>query len=366
MRSSLIALALSASLVTAFDHNVMPGRGLHARKLRMEPLVRRQASNGTSAVSPAAISVPSAATTSSPVVAASTAASTPGNILNSIVNPVATSSAVTGASTASSILPGVSNILSSAAGSLPVSSIASKLTATKGAATTSTSTASVSGTSSGSSSSASSSSSAAADSSTKTSSGIGHATLIVIIVIASCVAGIAAIWTIIRKTKFSPSRRFEAKLAPIAFGGDRTGRDSLEGDNFGPGIAHNRSQSAMSNHSGANAGSFQTGSGAYPSSNLARSDSGGNGSLRGAPMTEVSHLPGSIPYSQSSYTGQPYYAGQSPYGAGAAGYPAENSHGGQYADLQRGPSSARPYNGGNPGYNNYQGQTAPPPPRPQW
>jgi len=44
---------------------------------------------------------------------------------------------------------------------------------------------------------------------------LSHQTIIILIVIASCVGGAGLIWTIIRKWKFRPSRRFDNRLDPI-------------------------------------------------------------------------------------------------------------------------------------------------------
>lgn len=91
MRASLLALALSATVALAFDHHVLPARGLHAQ--RMEQLVRRQDNGTTPAVSssPAAASVPLATTSPAAVdsVAPTTASSSSdsANILGSIVSP---------------------------------------------------------------------------------------------------------------------------------------------------------------------------------------------------------------------------------------------------------------------------------------
>lgn len=46
-------------------------------------------------------------------------------------------------------------------------------------------------------------------------SGVGKKTLIIVISVASAVGLVAAIWTILRKWKFSPSRKFEERLNPI-------------------------------------------------------------------------------------------------------------------------------------------------------
>jgi len=68
-------------------------------------------------------------------------------------------------------------------------------------------------------------------------------TLTVLIVIASCIGGIAVIWTIIRKWKFRPSSQFEDRMQPI---------DWQPTSNPDDGIvpAHRRLSNASSFHSG--------------------------------------------------------------------------------------------------------------------
>ncbi|GAA5893169.1 uncharacterized protein JCM6883_007586 [Sporobolomyces salmoneus] len=178
-----------------------------------------------------------------------------------------------------------------------------------------------------SSSSASSSSTALSDKKKEESSsgGIGHGTLIAIIVVASCVAGVGAIWTIIRKTKFSPSKRFESKLEPIDF--------VPEVPEYGN---HNRSQSQFS---GVGGGAYGGSGGGYAES-LARSDS--KASLRGQGMTMSESGGGlaSIPYQQSptGYGQQPFYGEGAYHGSPQLGYPQEQPT--YYPALQRGLSSS--------------------------
>jgi hypothetical protein len=113
------------------------------------------------------------------------------------------------------------------------------------------------------------------------------------------------IWTIVRKTKFSTSRKFEDRLAPVDFiGGDA--HDSFEREEH----------DAIANHAGG------TGRSAYAPS-VARSDSGGkysnyNGYSGGANMSEYGH---GVGYQGSAYNGRE---------------PAQMG----YADLQRGNSVA--------------------------
>ena len=55
----------------------------------------------------------------------------------------------------------------------------------------------------------------AANAQTSSSSSISHTAVMVLIVLASSVGGIAIIWTIIRKWKFRPSSQFEDRMQPI-------------------------------------------------------------------------------------------------------------------------------------------------------
>ncbi|GAA5971768.1 hypothetical protein JCM11641_001508 [Rhodosporidiobolus odoratus] len=182
--------------------------------------------------------------------------------------------------------------------------------------TSSVSDAEHSGSSTASSGAASASASKDSDKEDKGSSGIGKATLIPIIVVAACVAGAAAIWTIVRKTKFSPSRKFEAKLEPIDF---VPGQDPH--NDHAANMAHQRNQSQMS-------GAY--GGGGYAAS-LARSDSGKSG-MRGMAMSESQHSIPSLPYNGPQYHQAPYY-GSAGYPNAQPGYPHEQAYG--YADLQR-------------------------------
>ncbi|ORY91507.1 hypothetical protein BCR35DRAFT_68574 [Leucosporidium creatinivorum] len=172
-------------------------------------------------------------------------------------------------------------------------------------------------------------------------SGINKPTLIVIIVVASSIALVAAIWTIIRKTAFSPSRRFEAKLAPIDLVTGRRDRDSFDGGADAI-LAHGRSGSVMSGQM-----SERYGPNAGYAASLGRSDSGKGslrttgGSIRGG---REGAYPGSIPYNPqpTAYSGpayyqQPYHGQQQHFGSAQPGYPSEQAFG--YSNLQRGASS---------------------------
>ncbi|KAK4057885.1 hypothetical protein OIO90_001104 [Microbotryomycetes sp. JL221] len=179
--------------------------------------------------------------------------------------------------------------------------------------------------SSGTSSSAKSSASAVKSNESSGSSGISKPALIAIIVAASCVAIVLVSWTIFRKVVFSPSRRFESKLAPIEFKPDHdpygAGADRSTDDILTSGAQHGRAASvrsaAMSERYGA----------------LGRSGSE-KSSLRGMTRADTSY-PASIPYSGPGYYQQPYHGGSS-YGNAQPGWPSEPAY--NYNDLQRGAS----------------------------
>ncbi|BGP15074.1 hypothetical protein JCM10213_002781 [Rhodosporidiobolus nylandii] len=248
--------------------------------------------------------------------------------------PVAesSSSAPAPASSSSSNSPAESSSSAATKGSTSASSASADEPQTL-TSTLSASDSSKSGTASSSAASSSASSESDKKKDDSSSSGMSKAVLIPIIVVASCVAGIAAIWTIIRKTKFSPSRKFEAKLAPIDFVPGGADDPHLQGDHVGM-LAHQRSQSQMS-------GAYGAGGGGYAAS-LARSDSGGKNSMRGMAMSESAHSLPSIPYNGPQYVQASYHGGYAAPACNTAqpGYPHEQAYG--YADLHRAGSIAQP------------------------
>ncbi|KAM0788925.1 hypothetical protein ACM66B_003003 [Microbotryomycetes sp. NB124-2] len=173
--------------------------------------------------------------------------------------------------------------------------------------------------SSGTSSSAKPSSSAAKQESS--SSGISKPALIAIIVAASCVAIVLVSWTIFRKVVFSPSRRFEQKLASIDFRPEDDPYASRSTDDIlASGAQHGRSGSVRS-------AAMSERFGALGRSGSAKSSLGGG---RGDPVH-----PASIPYNGPGYYQQPYHGG-SPYSNPQPGWPSEPAY--AYNDLQRGAS----------------------------
>ncbi|SCV70871.1 BQ2448_3633 [Microbotryum intermedium] len=156
------------------------------------------------------------------------------------------------------------------------------------------------------------------------SSGLSKTALIIIIAVASSVGFIGLVWTIIRKTAFGTSKRFDAKLEPIEW------TEPVE--------QHHRDETYPYGSLGGNArnGSLRGTTVGASAASLGRSDSD-KGSERGG-MAEV--YPHTIPYNGPAYVAAPYY-GNAPanqYGA-RPGYPHEQASFG-YADLQRGGSVA--------------------------
>ncbi|GAA6062221.1 hypothetical protein JCM10212_006456 [Sporobolomyces blumeae] len=285
----------------------------------------------SSSSSPAASTGPEGDSTSSTGSSASQASSAPAG--SSTLDATA---ATRSSSSSSSASAPESSATDSASARSTVVSIVSPSDSTGSLASSDGSTSTASGSASSSSSSTSAAAATADKSDDSSSGGIGHGTLIAIIVVASCVAGIAAIWTIIRKTKFSPSRRFEAKLEPIDFVPEvpeyghhsATAAGGGGGGGGGAGVMRERSQSSLS-------GAYLNG-GYEPS--LARSDS--KGSVRGlGPSDSNSHLNvGTIPYQGPGYVQAPYYGAPAPSYSPQLGYPQEQPT--YYPSLQRGLSSA--------------------------
>ncbi|GAA5937348.1 uncharacterized protein JCM15063_002880 [Sporobolomyces koalae] len=358
MKAPVLLLALSCCSTVALargSHDA--GRvAVHARDHRHDPsvhgmqLLRKRQQTATT---PAAAATGSDASSASSPAAASSSSSSPLDSLTNALNPASSASSSSSSSSSSaSSEPDESQQHTSSASSAAVNSPSSSTAlATPARESTASNVASSSETSepsqsvtrptvvsivtpssratdasasthlSSSSTTSSSSTASAADSKSSSSGGISHATLIAIIVVASCVGGIAAIWTIIRKTKFSPSKRFESKLEPI---------------DFVPEVPV----------SGPYGGRGTGAAGGYEAS-LARSDSKGSYAAGGVAMSESGDRLASIPYqgpsSMGGYGGQPYYAGGGAnvgevYPSPPLGYPHEQPN--HYPSLQRGPSSS--------------------------
>ncbi|GAA6005504.1 uncharacterized protein JCM10292_007370 [Rhodotorula paludigena] len=247
---------------------------------------------------------------------------------SSSTSPAAQSSAASAAPADSSSASSSDAATSSASESSSATRRSSASAATQTLTETSTSGASSTGSSSAPSSSASAASDKKDDGSDSGGGGISKKVLIPIIVVASCVAAAGIIWTIVRKTKFSPSRKFEDRLEPIDYTPEwnhGARHDDGDGDAF---LAHARNGSGMSGGAGAAA------RGAYAPS-LARSDSGKtsmHGGYGGAVMSESMHPMPSIPYAGPGYVQQSYF-GAPAHGVPQPGYPGEQAY--AYPDLHR-------------------------------
>ncbi|BGP23823.1 hypothetical protein Rt10032_c05g2458 [Rhodotorula toruloides] len=270
-------------------------------------VVGGQSSSAAAAV-PTSASVPAAVTTTAP--AAITQPTT------SAAQPIAQTSS------SAETTPATTSASSVVRSSAPTS-VRSATTVT---AVSSLSSDSLSASSSGSasSSSASSSASAASDSSKSNGGGISKMVLIPIIVVASVVAGCLAIWTVIRKTALSPSRRFNNRLADVDYVAEPTDPDLIP--------EHGRNGSQLSGPGLGGQGSFagpaHPATAAGYAASLARSDSGKESLRGGVAMSESMHNLPSIPYVQ-----QPYYGAPVAYANSQPGYPSEQAL--YYQDLQR-------------------------------
>ncbi|GJN89771.1 hypothetical protein Rhopal_002760-T1 [Rhodotorula paludigena] len=247
----------------------------------------------------------------------------------------ATSAAPADSSSASSSDAATRSAAESSSATRRSSAASGSSAVTRALTETSTSGASSTGSSSAPSSSASAASDKKDDGSDSGGGGISKKVLIPIIVVASCVAAAGIIWTIVRKTKFSPSRKFEDRLEPIDYTPEwnhGARHDDGDADAF---LAHARNGSGMSGSAGATArGAGATARGAYAPS-LARSDSGKtsmHGGYGGAVMSESMHPMPSIPYAGPGYVQQSYF-GAPAHGVPQPGYPGEQAY--AYPDLHR-------------------------------
>ncbi|GAA6046391.1 hypothetical protein JCM3770_004896 [Rhodotorula araucariae] len=290
----------------------------------------RDATSAPASVPPAPAETTAAPGTSAPAVESSSSAAA-----TSSLSPPAESVPPSSASSSSSSLVPSSTARAS---SPPASSSSATSKAIASTATervvSSASDAASSGSSTAASSSSPASASAAADKKDggDSSGGISKAVLIPIIAVASSLALIGAVWTIVRKTKFSPSRRFEAKLAPIDYAPDAVHRSGDDDRDAILAHARNGSQLSVVGHGGA---------GAHYAPSLARSDSGKMSDRGGMVMSESLHNVGSIPYNGPAYVQAPYY-GAPAYSQAQPGYPHEQAY--AYGELHRaGSFSNTPY-----------------------
>jgi len=141
------------------------------------------------------------------------------------------------------------------------------------------------------------------------SSGLSKTSIITIVAIGSSVALIAAIWTIFRKWKLSPSRQFEDKLTPIDWAPDLPGA----------GRSEDKLALTRSNSDGSGVSSLNKGSGVGAGVRRQNSWGSANGSMHGyGSRTDMAE----IPYNNSAMPAYP---------------PANNNYGytDQYAQSQR-------------------------------
>lgn len=134
--------------------------------------------------------------------------------------------------------------------------------------------------------------------------------IIGLIVTGSCIAAGAAIWTIIRKWKFSPSRHFEDRLEPINWEPTQSS-----------GLPHDPTVAALERASSRNGGGSQPGRGSLGSND----EHGGGRNMTSVNNDAISMAP-DFPPAHDFTAG----AGAAAYGAGAPGY----------VDMHRGPSPA--------------------------
>ncbi|CAE6422020.1 unnamed protein product [Rhizoctonia solani] len=143
-------------------------------------------------------------------------------------------------------------------------------------------------------------------------------TIVSLVVVASCIGGAIAIWTVIRKWKLSPSEKFDDRMQPI---------------DWAPPPANGATEEAIeekSKHRRAGSGASH---GSFTSGGVGQSDQG-----HGAKYADSQH--GYGPQSQDFPPPHDFTAGTAQPGGYGQYYGAQPQHTGVpgYADLQRGPS----------------------------
>lgn len=144
-------------------------------------------------------------------------------------------------------------------------------------------------------------------------------TIISLVVVASCIGGAIAIWTVIRKWKLSPSERFDDRMQPIDWaptGGAAGARDGVNTEK-----THHRAGSNGSHGSFTSGGVGQSELG-HTGAKSVYSDATGHGNGNAQYGAQAQDFPPPHDFTAGAY-GQ--YQGQQYAGAG-------------YADLRRGPS----------------------------
>ncbi|KAG8898415.1 hypothetical protein FRB99_007444 [Tulasnella sp. 403] len=172
------------------------------------------------------------------------------------------------------------------------------------------------------------------DSSNNSANTFGRNSMIAIVVIASCVGGAAAIWTLIRKWKLGPSARFEDRMQPIEWSPDM-GAGTEPGF---PGVNREKDAASISGEKHKRAGSAGS-HGSFHSGDVEHANVGrnvtGNGNMFAdqnpsgyAPEAHDFTAGAAVPYNAYDYSQTGYVDLQR----------ANSTSHGNGADLTRGPS----------------------------
>lgn len=149
-------------------------------------------------------------------------------------------------------------------------------------------------------------------------------TIISLVVIASCIGGAIAIWTVIRKWKLSPSERFDDRMQPIDWA-PTNGAAGLRDDPLAEKASHRRAGSAGSHGSFTSGGVGQSELG-HGGAKSVYSDATGHGNVNAQYGAQAQDFPPPHDFTAgANMGGYGQYQGQQYAGAG-------------YADLRRGPS----------------------------
>ncbi|CAE6421056.1 hypothetical protein ACGC1H_006689 [Rhizoctonia solani] len=141
-------------------------------------------------------------------------------------------------------------------------------------------------------------------------------TIVSLVVIASCIGGAVAIWTVIRKWKLSPSEKFDDRMQPI---------------DWAPPPAHGAAENVIEEKSKHRRGGSGASHGSFTSGGVGQSEQG-----HGAKYADSQH--GYGPQSQDFPPAHDFTAGTAQPGGYGQYYGGQHPGGPGYADLQRGPS----------------------------
>lgn len=174
-----------------------------------------------------------------------------------------------------------------------------------------------------------------ADNSNTSANTIGKNTMIAIVVIASCVGGAAAIWTLIRKWKLGTSARFDNRLNPIEWAPE------MEGSGSGlPGGLREKDAGSTAGEKHKRAGSAGS-HGSFHSSDIDHNGLGRNVTGNGNMFADQNPSTMPPPHDFTAGPAPAYTGGGYDYNAGAGYVDLQRSNSGsrsQGADLTRGPS----------------------------